>query len=361
MTFVHKAARRLTRPRADALLALASAVVALTSCKASTGPRPVASVSVTPTSASIQVGQLMMPSAVAKDGGGNPLTGRLMSWSSSNALVATVTSVGLVTGIATGSATITATSEGQSGMSTITVTAAGSCLDQVGPLTTLTGVSASPYIEENLADNTKIDAREWQSRLPVALDDAVKIGGSAGACWSGGEMLGAWPPNTIYDVMHSKYPMVVGGSGGAQNIRVENVRVFNYGQGIGFDNQGDRYWRLTGCYIKYDRQAIENDFLNSGTIDDCFIEDAQTFLSSRAYTTTQDGSNNVVIISNSLVSLSAHDAAYLSGLPSHNAFVKWSGGGYTPGIGPKVAIYRTVFRVDSDSREQEGAGEYMEP
>jgi hypothetical protein len=162
--------------------------------------------------------------------------------------------------------------------------------------------------------------------------------------------------------MHSKYPMLVGGStGGARNIHVENVRVFNYGQGISFDAQGNRNWRLTGCYIKYDRQAIENDFLNSGTIDDCFIEDAQTFLSSRAYTTTEDGSNNVVIISNSLVSLGAHDGAYLSGLPSHNAFFKWSGSGYTPGIGPKVAIYRTIFRADSDSREQENAGVYMEP
>src|SRR5207247_1511454 len=57
-----------------------------------------------------------------KDGNGNPLSGRTVSWASSNTAVATVTASGLVTGKAAGTATITATSEGKSGASAITVT-----------------------------------------------------------------------------------------------------------------------------------------------------------------------------------------------------------------------------------------------
>jgi hypothetical protein len=51
------------------------------------------------------------------------LTGRAISWSSNNNNIATVSSSGLVTAVAAGSAQITATSEGQSGNATLTVNA----------------------------------------------------------------------------------------------------------------------------------------------------------------------------------------------------------------------------------------------
>ena len=85
---------------------------------------PVASVTVSPASASVQIGRALQLIAVAKDSAGNTLTGRTMTWSSSNALIATVTSAGLVTGVAAGSATITGTSEGKTGTATITVVVA---------------------------------------------------------------------------------------------------------------------------------------------------------------------------------------------------------------------------------------------
>ena len=85
---------------------------------------PVASVTVSPASASLQVGQTTQLTATPKDASGNPLAGRVVTWSSSNATVAAVNGTGLVSGQAAGSATITATSEGQSGTSSITVTLA---------------------------------------------------------------------------------------------------------------------------------------------------------------------------------------------------------------------------------------------
>ncbi len=82
---------------------------------------PVASVTVSPASASVLTGQTVQLTAAPKDASGNPLSGRTVTWSSGNASVATVSSTGLVTGVTAGSATITATSEGQSGTSAVTV------------------------------------------------------------------------------------------------------------------------------------------------------------------------------------------------------------------------------------------------
>src|SRR5205807_5855272 len=85
-------------------------------------PVPVASVTVAPASASVTVGQTAQLTATPKDASGNPLAGRVVTWGSSNTAVATVNGSGLVTGVAAGAATITATSEGQGGTAAITVT-----------------------------------------------------------------------------------------------------------------------------------------------------------------------------------------------------------------------------------------------
>jgi len=82
---------------------------------------PVASVTLSPTSASILVGATKQLAVVTKDSAGNTITGRVVTWSSGNTSVALVSTGGLVTGQGTGSATITATSEGKSGTATITV------------------------------------------------------------------------------------------------------------------------------------------------------------------------------------------------------------------------------------------------
>src|SRR6184192_3945863 len=86
------------------------------------GPLPVASVSVTPATATIGVGQTAQYAAITRDAFGNPLGGRTVTWSSSNPAVATVNGAGQATGVAVGAATLTATSEGKSGTAALTVT-----------------------------------------------------------------------------------------------------------------------------------------------------------------------------------------------------------------------------------------------
>ncbi|MEO6444368.1 MAG: Ig-like domain-containing protein [Gemmatimonadaceae bacterium] len=82
---------------------------------------PVASVTVTPASSSLLVGQTLQLSATPADSSGAPLPGRSIVWSSSAPSVASVSSTGLVTAHLPGSAAISATSEGNTGTSRITV------------------------------------------------------------------------------------------------------------------------------------------------------------------------------------------------------------------------------------------------
>jgi uncharacterized protein YjdB len=81
----------------------------------------VSSVTVTPSSSTISPGQQVTLTAVTKDANGNTLTGRAVTWTSSNNNVATVSSTGVVTGVKKGTVTITATSEGKSGTASVTV------------------------------------------------------------------------------------------------------------------------------------------------------------------------------------------------------------------------------------------------
>ncbi|MBX6332689.1 MAG: Ig domain-containing protein, partial [Gemmatimonadaceae bacterium] len=84
-------------------------------------PKPVASVTVKPSSWTLTVGQTVHLQATPLDANGTALSGRVVTWSSNNASVAAVDETGFVSALAPGSATITATSEGKSGTATITV------------------------------------------------------------------------------------------------------------------------------------------------------------------------------------------------------------------------------------------------
>ncbi len=85
----------------------------------------VASVAVTPGSASGAVGQSAQFSATVKNASGTVLTGQTITWSSTNTAVVTVNSSGYATGVGAGAAAVVATSGGKSGQATITVTGTG--------------------------------------------------------------------------------------------------------------------------------------------------------------------------------------------------------------------------------------------
>lgn len=69
----------------------------------------------------LTVGQATMATATLRDAASNVLTGRMVSWATSDPSVATVSPAGLVTAVESGSATLTATSEGRTGSATLAV------------------------------------------------------------------------------------------------------------------------------------------------------------------------------------------------------------------------------------------------
>lgn len=93
---------------------------------------PVATVTVTPNAPSVKVGATATLAATVKDDQGNVLTGRAVAWSSSAPAIATVDGAsGVLTGVAAGTTTITATSEGKTGSTTATVSTAANAVDQI--------------------------------------------------------------------------------------------------------------------------------------------------------------------------------------------------------------------------------------
>jgi len=84
-------------------------------------PPAIASVSVTGSSSPMTVGATAQLTATPRDATGAALSGRTVTWSTSGASIASVNGTGLVTAVAPGTATITATSEGINGTAAITV------------------------------------------------------------------------------------------------------------------------------------------------------------------------------------------------------------------------------------------------
>ena len=87
----------------------------------SSGPPAVASVDVSAPGSDLQVGGTLQLTASTRDAKGNSLTGRTITWTSASSAIASVSNSGVVTGVAVGSAVITATSEGKSGSQTVNV------------------------------------------------------------------------------------------------------------------------------------------------------------------------------------------------------------------------------------------------
>lgn len=102
-------------------------------------PAPVASVAISPARDTVPVGGTTQLTVTLRDAAGNVLTGRDVSWSSSDAGVATVSGSGVVSGVAAGAASIAAVSEGRSATASITVLTP----PPPGRVTNLAAVSAS--------------------------------------------------------------------------------------------------------------------------------------------------------------------------------------------------------------------------
>jgi Tol biopolymer transport system component len=119
-------------------LAVMALLIACSDSSDSVSPtRPVATVAVTPAASALVVGQTAELAAVAKDASGKVIGGRAVQWATSNASVATVSTAGVVTAVAEGTATVSATVEGKVGQTQIAVSRVPVASVRLTPLTVL--------------------------------------------------------------------------------------------------------------------------------------------------------------------------------------------------------------------------------
>ena len=175
---------------------------------------PVASVSVTLASSSLNPGQTTQASATLRDANNNVLSGRAIAWSSSNTAVATVSSTGLVAAIAAGTAQITATSEGQSASAALSVqdlpppSVAGTFNEPTG-MTVITDRAFNKLNEDVLwtdENPAKIALDAGAPRSPTTVWRAVFPAGFAGGSGPANSWLEFSPhPRVAYIRWYFKY------------------------------------------------------------------------------------------------------------------------------------------------------------
>ncbi len=140
---VHRSVQR-DAIRLSALWLIAS-LAACGSDAPSTEPLPaaVATVTITPPGALMRVGDARPFAAVLKDADGNVLAERVVTWETSSAAIAAVSTSGMVTAIAAGIADIRAKSEGKSASYALTVSPALPTLTAVHPSSIAAGEAAT--------------------------------------------------------------------------------------------------------------------------------------------------------------------------------------------------------------------------
>jgi hypothetical protein len=119
--------------------------------------RSVATVAVSPSTNGLIVGQTAALTAIAKDANGKVIDGRTVQWATDNAAIATVSTSGVVTAVAEGTTTVSATVEGKTGQAQV-------------------AVSRVPVASVRLTPSTVvIEARNARQLTAVALDAAGNV------------------------------------------------------------------------------------------------------------------------------------------------------------------------------------------
>src|SRR5688500_10598418 len=182
--------RRNPMPNSRRILAFAAvcALAFTAGCGGdSSGPPAVATVDVSTPQGAVVIGQTSQLSATTRDASGNVLSNRTVTWSSSSTTTATVSASGLVTGVAPGSATISAASEGKTGSSLITIIAApvATVTVSVGSATILVGQTTQATVVLRDAGGNVLTGRQvsWGTNNPSVAsiaNDGLVTGLAAG-------------------------------------------------------------------------------------------------------------------------------------------------------------------------------------
>ncbi len=200
----------------------------------------------------------------------------------------------------------------------------GSCLDSAsGPLVTLKGDYRDEYEESDLPDNLRIDANGARFLAP-APEDPFTLNNVKSLCLTGGVYdPGISASESDWEVYHHSQGIYLRD---APNAVVENVSILNTGDGIRL-TEGTSNWTLRDSYIGFaGDDAIENDFLYKGLVDDVLIDHAYVGFSCRLgsgdrFTGYSPGST--MTVENTLVHMGLQKGVYSGESPGGGKLWKW--------------------------------------
>ena len=192
-------------------------------------PDPVAALSVSPAQPVVMRGDTLRVSAVAYDPSGKALSGRAVTWSSSAPDILAVSGSGLLTGLAPGAASITATSEDRSLAVPVTVVAAPPVMTAFTVSHTQVDVSTADAKVE-FAVTARVDGGMWMTQVHLESVRHGDVNQQFHTCFtpvapaSGTSRAGTWKCDVV---------MPRGSIGGAW--RIKHVFVTDSaGKGVGY-------------------------------------------------------------------------------------------------------------------------------
>lgn len=158
---------------AAALLALA--FVAQGCGDSVTEPPTVTAVEIAPLKPLVTEGDSVRLTAVVNGSDGSVLTNREVTWSSANASTATVTSTGLVTGIAAGTVAISAAAEGKQGTVNVTVTLSPCNVESAVPIVSGPAVNGTLAATDcAFGDDTFLDVFTFTLTASTSVDVVLR-------------------------------------------------------------------------------------------------------------------------------------------------------------------------------------------
>lgn len=240
------------------------------------------------------------------------------------------------------------------------------CLGGSRPIVDVGPGHVNPYpgFPASLPNNTAMDARGEtfdNSTLDAqGRSNAVKFhfieGSRDNLCFVGGTISTSLDPeNTPWATWHS----IIGMQVLVPNLKVVGTTFRNEGDLVSFQVTATN-WSLIGIrsdgggaapsgYIHDD--CIENDFMNSGLVDDAKLDGCTVFLSAiSGGPTPVDGHLNTVEVRNSLVRLQGYHNSFDTpkyGFDRHGGFFKWASNPVTDGVAPQLHVHDSVFRADT--------------
>ncbi|MEO5799943.1 MAG: Ig-like domain-containing protein [Gemmatimonadales bacterium] len=176
-------------------------------------PPTVATVTVSVTPASIVAGSTGQASAVVTSSSGTILTGKTIAWSSTNLGVATISAAGVVSAVAPGTATVTATVDGVTGGAAVTVPPPPVATVTIAGISRVKVGDAYQYTAQaRLADGTVVQrAISWS--VPDQTKGTISANGLFTPLQSGPIVIRATVEGVFFDGQLTGYDWTGFGSG----------------------------------------------------------------------------------------------------------------------------------------------------